>query len=82
MERSAITERPPRRWREIIYWCPLTDADKARLVMFDHRGSEYFAVIPHQAPGKSYRDRRREALIEIDMAIDAGYPPGEVRIDG
>ena len=63
-------------------WSPITDSDEARLVIFDDRGSEFFAVIPHRVPGKSYRERRAAALAEIAIAIDQGYQPGQVPIHG
>lgn len=68
------------RYRQFTFFSMLHDEHMVRLVIFDAHGAEYFALIPRNRPTK-FRERRAAALGEVAAAIDAGYPPGEVRVD-
>lgn len=64
-------------YHEYRSYSPLHDAEMVRLSVFDARGAEYFMML---AAGRKYRDRRLQALDDIDYAIQRGMQPGEVRV--
>ena len=52
------------------------DAFMSRISGFDDRNHEHWMVIED---GKGYRERREEALLAIQAAIEDGHLPGEVK---
>ena len=64
-------------YREFRFFSPLDDAESVRLSMADTQGREYFTII-EASYGKRWRERRESALVAIEEAIEAGWPPGEI----
>lgn len=64
-------------YSEFRYWSIQHDRMMVRLSMCDAHGAEFFALIP-ASEGKSYRERREEALNDIEYAIEMGCRPGMV----
>jgi hypothetical protein len=62
-------------WHERVYWSVSHDAEVSRLSGFDDHAREHWMIVE---AGKGYRDRREEALLKIQDAIEAGHEPGEV----
>lgn len=62
-------------WHERQYFSVPHDTDVARLSGFDDHSQEHWMIVE---AGKGYRDRRAEALLKIQDAIEAGHEPGEV----
>lgn len=64
-------------YHEFRSYSPVHDAEMIRISVFDARGAEYFILIP-AADGRRYRERRDEALEDIDTAIAQKCEPGQV----
>lgn len=65
-------------YHEYRFYSPVHDEDMVRVSVFDMRGREFFAMVP---AGKRYRQRRTEALDDIDTAIGQGCDPGQVVVN-
>lgn len=63
--------------KEFRFWSVVLGCHAVRLSMFDHAGQEYFMVIPFPE-GRTYRQKRAEALELIEEAMRLGLDPGEV----
>lgn len=66
-------------YSEFRYYSPISDRDMVRLSMTDKHNREFYMAIPENE-GKRYRERRDEALMHIQTAIEAGLQPGQVRV--
>ena len=82
-------------FRESRYYSAIHDAEMIRLSMADHRGAEFYMIVPVE-PRKGWADssvwpkgadaariipgRRSEALDSLEAAIKQGCNPGEVRV--
>lgn len=64
-------------YQVIRYYSTTTDAEMARVSMFDSRGSEFWTEIP-AAVGKKWRASRERAVELLANAIESGDEPGEV----
>lgn len=64
-------------YQEMRFYSPVVGAPVTRLSMADARGQEYFATIPRNVSGKTYREAREKALDAIMEAMDE-REPGEV----
>lgn len=70
-----------RPYQQVRFYDPFTDSDAVRLSVFDDRGDEYWSKLLRTKSGRATREAREEALAAIEMAIDQGLTPGEVRAD-
>lgn len=66
-------------YSEFFHYSVIHDKDMVRLSLFDERGREFFMMVPAHE-GKSYRERRTEALETIQSAMAAHLEPGQVRV--
>lgn len=66
-------------YREFFFYSPFLDSEACRLSVYDARGSEFFMIVPVE-DGKAWRPARKQALEDIETAIEAGLQPGEVRV--
>ncbi len=71
---QAVTQ-----YREFRQYSAIHDCEMVRLSVADERGSEFWMLIPG-AVGKSWRERKAEALDNIEAAMAQGCEPGEVRV--
>lgn len=62
-------------WGDRTYYDINRDEDVARVSGWDQNHQEFWMVI---LTGKGYADRRKEAVLAIMSAIEAGNLPGEV----
>lgn len=73
-----MTNWDERQWFSIMY-----DAQMARISGYDEHGGEHWKEIPvaqwPKQEGGTYRERREEAVLEIQDAIESGHQPGEVK---
>lgn len=66
-------------YSEYRFWSPILDAEAVRLSLFDCRGGEFWMILS-ALDGKSYRQRRTEALEYMAEAVHLGLAPGEVLV--
>jgi hypothetical protein len=66
---------------EYSFYSILLDSDALRISVSDGRTGEYFAIVPKPSSGKSLSKVRETTLNAIEAYMDAGYPPGEVKVD-
>lgn len=66
-------------YREFKFYSVIHDREMVRLSCADSHGREFFVMVP-SASGKRWRERREEALTNIEAAIAQGCDPGEVRV--
>jgi hypothetical protein len=64
---------------EFRRYSAIHDCEMVRLSVGDRHGREFFMMLP-AAEGKRWRERRNQALDDIQAAIDQGCEPGEVRV--
>ena len=64
-------------WRSRQYFSVADDAEVCRISGFDEHGHEHWAQIP---VGKGLSDRRRDVVLQIQDAIEAGHQNGRVDI--
>lgn len=65
-------------YQEFRFYSPTIGAPVTRLSMADERGREYFATIPRNVTGKTYR-RNKELALSAIMDAMTEQEPGEVR---
>jgi hypothetical protein len=71
------------RWREYKYWSIVHGRTVARISTFDPRGGELWVWVDAtdgKVNGKTYRERRENALDMLHEALALGLEPGEVRL--
>lgn len=67
-------------YRELhLGYSTLTDCEMVRISATDKHHREFYALVPRDQ-GRRWRERRDEALENIEAAISQGCEPGEVRI--
>lgn len=64
-------------YQVIRYYSATTDAEMARISMFDSRGSEFWTEV-QAGGGRKWRVARERAVELIANAIESGDEPGEV----
>ena len=62
-------------WTDRVYYSVAHDDIVSRVSGFDENSQEHYMIVQG---GKGYRDRRNEALLQIQDSIEAGEPAGEV----
>lgn len=62
-------------WQENTYWSIAQDCEMCRLSGFNEQHQEFFMAI---CTGRDFRERRHEAVLRIQAAIEDGNEPGEV----
>lgn len=70
---------PPISYAEFRGYSVLHDCEMVRLSVADRHGREFFMRLP-ASTGRPWRDRRAQALDDIETAIAQGLDPGEVRV--
>lgn len=63
-------------WTDRVYFSVVHDDIVSRVSGFDEHSREHFMIVQG---GKGYRDRRTEALLQIQDAIESGHEPGELK---
>ena len=64
-------------WRSRQYFSIADDAEVCRISGYDEHGQEHWATIPVE---KGFSARRRDVVLQIQDAIEAGHPKGRVDI--
>lgn len=67
-------------YQQLRFYNPFTDAMSIRFSIADARGDEYFAVVPVGPAGQLRTEARERALDALEMALERGEGPGEVRV--
>jgi len=68
-------------WIDRIYYDIGRDCDMSRISGFDDRSQEHWTLIPcGTIEGRTYRERRDEAVLAIQDSIETGNHPGEVKL--
>ena len=65
-------------WCDRQYYDIGTDTNVSRISGFDEHSQEHWMVIEVAISGSTYRERRDEAVLAIQDAIEEGHQPGEV----
>lgn len=68
-------------YSEFAFYSPILDANCLRISVSDGKTGEFFAIVPKPELGKSLSKVREAALNMIESYIDAGYLPGEVKVE-
>lgn len=66
-------------FHEFRGYSAIHDREMIRLSVADNRGSEFWMLLPAR-DAKPWRERRTEALDNIEFAIAQGLEPGEVKV--
>lgn len=62
-------------WTEQVSYSLQHDCEMARISGFDDRSQEHFLYIE---TGRGFRERREQAILDIQEAIESGHEPGEI----
>ena len=63
------------------FWDIQTTSEAARISIADDQGQEYWMKVLKPGTGRGWREARHQAIEQIQDAMDAGEPPGEVVVD-